>query len=238
MPINTSNVCAQSELGLKPIRMIIYLQQLKFFFRVLQLPADRWVKVALLDHLSGIWHSPYISYICKIRRECSLFVEPPTMKYLATHMHQWALARTNSSISSHSLPFVSLLTSFMKKPYVYAHRYLSVLAAFRLSNAGLGNKIPLPGSPVQTSCPLCLGVHKLTEAHVLFTCPAVRNTRRETGITLFLTQAAVHGHSESRSHHLFVTGYDLSGKTLDMENYKQRAVAMLNIKSAWLQIHG
>ena len=160
------------------------------------------------------------------------------MKYLATHMHQWALARTNSSISSHSLPFVSLLTSFMKKPYVYAHRYLSVLAAFRLSNAGLGNKIPLPGSPVQTSCPLCLGVYKLTEAHVLFACPAVRDTRRETGVSLFLTQAAVRGHSDSKSHYLFVAGFDLLEKMLDMENYKQRAVAMSAIKSTWLQIHG
>ena len=238
LPINTSNVCAQSELGLKPIRMIIYLRQLKFFFRVFRLPSDRWVKVALLDHMSGMWCSPYISYICRIRRECSIFVEPPTIKYLATHMHQWALARTNSSISSHSLPFVSLLTSFEKKPYVYAHRYLSVLAAFRLSNAGLGNKIPLPGFPVHTTCPLCSGVHRLTEAHVLFTCPAVRNIRRETGITLFLTQAAVQGHSDSRSHYLFVTGYDLRGELVDMENYKQRAAAITAIKSAWLKIHG
>ena len=61
--INTTNVCAQSELGLKPIRMHIYRQQLKFFFRVLRLSSDRWVKVALLDQLSGVWHSPYISYI-------------------------------------------------------------------------------------------------------------------------------------------------------------------------------
>ena len=227
----------QSELGLKPIRLHIYLQQLKFYFRVLRLPSSRWVKIALLDHLSGTWHSQYISYICRLRQESSLFLDPPTLKYLSIHMHQWALARTNSLISSHSLPFVPLLTSFKKKPYVFTHKHLSVLAAFRLSNAGLGNKVPLDGSPVHHSCPVCSSGLKLDEAHVLFICSAVRKTRCETGINLFLTQSVITGLTESKAYYLFVTGLDMSGKVVDMETYNQRAVAMSAVRSAWLQIH-
>ena len=75
LPTNTSNVCGQTELGLKPIRLVIYLQQLRFFFRVLRLSSHRWVKVAMLEHLSGSWDSPYVSYICKMRHQTSLHSE-------------------------------------------------------------------------------------------------------------------------------------------------------------------
>ena len=238
VPTNTSNVCAQSELGLKPIRLHIYLQQLKFFFRVLRLSSRRWVKVALIDHLSGSWNSKYISYICRIRKETSLFVEPPSLKYLSVHMHQWAIARTNTLISSHNLPFVTLITSFKKQPYVFAHKFLSVIAAFRLSNAGLGNKCPISGFTVHNSCPLCSSVYKLDEAHILFTCSAVRDIRRDTGISLFLTQSALHGNSMSKSHYLFIAGFDLSGNMVNMETYKQRAAAISALRAAWLNKHG
>ena len=160
------------------------------------------------------------------------------MKYLDIHMHQWALARTNTSISSHRLPFVSLLTSFKKEPYVFSHKYLSVLAAFRLSNAGFGNKIPLPGFPVHKSCPLCLGMYQLDEGHVLFSCSAVKDARRETGVTTFLTQATLQGHSDSQSQFLYVRGYDSLEHLVDIETYKLRAESMSRIKSVWLQIHG
>ena len=235
--VNTVNTCAQSELGLKPVRLHIYLLQLKFYFRVLRLPPNRWVKVALMDHLSGTWSSPYISYICKIRTEAALFAEPPTMKYLSIHMHQWALARTNSMIASHSLPYVPMLTSFKKKPYVYTHSYLSTLASFRLSNAGLGNKIPRNGSQVQKYCPACNSGYLLDEGHVLFTCSATRKVRCETGINLFTTQAATKGLLEERARFLFVTGCDLEGNLVNMETYKHRAIAISAIRSAWLDTH-
>ena len=152
-------------------------------------------------------------------------------------MHQWALARTNSIISSHSLPYVPLLTSFNKKPYVSTHNYLSVLAAFRLSNAGLGNKIPLDGFPIQKYCPVCASGYQLDEGHVLFNCSALRKTRCETGINLFLTQAATKGLTEERAQYLFVTGCDLAGNLVNMETYKHRALAISAVRSAWLHAH-
>ena len=234
---NTTNICAQSELGLKPIRLHIYLLQLKFYFRVLRLGSHRWVKVALLDHLSGTWYSPYISYICKLRKEVSLFAEPPTLRYLSIHMHQWALARTNTMISSHTLPYVAPLTSFKKKQYVFAHKNLRVLAAFRLSNAGLGSKIPLPGFPVHNSCPLCSNMYRLNEAHVLFVCSSITNTRCETGITMFMTQSSLQGIQELDAHYLYVSGLDLAGGTVDIATYSERAVAMSAMRSAWLNAH-
>ena len=164
-------------------------------------------------------------------------MEPPTLRYLSTHMHQWAVARANTMITSHNLPFVTPISSFKKQPYIFAHKYLSVIAAFRLSNAGLGNKYPLAGFSVHDSCPLCLSISKLDEAHVLFSCTAVKDARRETGINMFITQSALQGISASRTHYLFIAGYDLSGKTISMESYKQRAVAISAMRAAWLLKH-
>ena len=145
LPVNTSNVCGQTELGLKPIRLVIYLQQLRFFFRVLRLSSRRWVKIAMLEHLSGSWDSPYVSYICKLRQQTSLHSEPPSLHYLGVHLHQWALARINGSVLKQSLPCIQEITSFKKQAYVFSHKYLSTIASFRLSNGELGNKYPLPG---------------------------------------------------------------------------------------------
>ena len=55
---NTVNVCAQTELGIIPYRFYLYHAQLRFYFRVLYLPDSRWVKKALLEHLSLSWTSP------------------------------------------------------------------------------------------------------------------------------------------------------------------------------------
>ena len=52
LPISTPGVCAQVELGLKPVRQLLYENQLKFYSRVLKLDDSRWVKQALLDHTS------------------------------------------------------------------------------------------------------------------------------------------------------------------------------------------
>ena len=53
VPSGAPNICSQIELGWKPFRQVLYEKQLAFFFRVLFLPDTRWVKLALLDHLSG-----------------------------------------------------------------------------------------------------------------------------------------------------------------------------------------
>ena len=234
---NTSNVCVQTELGIKPIRLVVYLQQLKFFFQVLRLSPHRWVKVAMMDHLAGTWESPYLSYICRIRQETSLFNEPPTLRFLSIHLHQWALAKTNDCIASQSLPCVEPVTTFKKKPYVFSHKNLSILASFRLSNAGLGNRCPFPGQQSFSSCPQCYAP-SFSEEHVLFVCPALFRARKLTGLDLFKTQAVLKGITISRIHFFFVTGRDLSGRKIDLKQYFERGASVSEMKTAWLAVNG
>ena len=127
VPKNTSNICAQTELGFKPIKLRLILFQLQFYFRVLGLPNSRWVKIALLDHLTGSWVSPYIQYISKLRSKVSLYDPSPTLHYLRQHAFKWALFDTNQSLmNSTSLSGIPALESFKKAEYLFAHLDLNL----------------------------------------------------------------------------------------------------------------
>ena len=136
-----------------------------------------------------------------------------------------------------SLPCVQEKTSFKKQAYVFSHKYLSTIASFRLSNGGLGNKFPLPGSLRSDICPLCSAPHKLSEQHLLFACSAVQKKRSEAGIDLYRTQSQLRGHSITVTHFLFVTGRYLAGNLLSIEDYLERGAAIHNMRSSWLDMH-
>ena len=231
---NTSNVCAQTEIGFKPIRLLLCLQQLKFYFRVLRLPDSRWVKVALLEHLSGGWVSPYLTYICNLRTAASLQDEPSSMLYLRKHMFQWALWRTNIFFTNTSLPCLEPLQSFKKEWYVCPSQHLATIASFKLANAGLGNKCPLPGRERFTGCPRCQVPSPCNEEHVLFDCSSVHGTRVVTGIALFRTMAVLQGLSTVSMFRIFVRGLDLQGKPVAVADYMERGAVMTAMRDAWL----
>ena len=128
-----------------------------------------------------------------MRATTSLFSASPTEHYLRQHLYHWALSETNSSLLSHSLPGLDRLVSFKRQPYVFAHKHLSTLASFRLSNAGLGNKCPLPGRERFTGCPRCQVPTTCNEEHVLFDCTSVHRTRVDTSIAIFRTMAVLKG---------------------------------------------
>ena len=114
---------------------------------------------------------------------------------------------------------------------------MGTIASFRLSNGGLGNKYPLPGSLRSDMCPLCSAPHKLNEQHLLFICSAVQRKRSEAGIDLYRTQSQMRGQSVAMTHFLFVTGRDLAGNLLSMEDYLERGAAIHDMRSCWLDMH-
>jgi hypothetical protein len=235
VPRNTSNVGAESELGFKPLRLVLFLHQLKFYFRVLGLPRTRWVRYALLDHLSGGWPSPYLSYICRLRTEVSLFFEPPTLLYLQQHLFHWALRKMNCVLSSTSLPCLVPLTTFKKQPYVCASVGLDTIASFRLSNTGLGNKCPLLGEERCLTCPSCPVLCQNNEEH-LFVCPSVQRIRVDTGIASFMTMCSLRGLSTHSGMVLFVSGLDLYGDPIPLPDYFERGVALAAVRDAWIRM--
>ena len=238
LSVNTVNVAAQTELGILPFRLMLYRCQLKFYFRVLALPDCRWVKKALLDHLSLQWSSPYLRNIISIRERVQLPFVPPSMQYLGAHLHQWSLSETNHQISSLKLPYVGVLQNFVRQPYVYEHSHLATIAQFRLSSAGLGNRYPRFAGALYTRqkmCPLCVG-KELTEAHVIFFCSSVERYRKEFELNFFRTVCRTQGFGEEKTFSLYINGHDWNENPVPDTDYASRGLALDTLRGHWLSL--
>ena len=128
LPQSTANICAQTELGFKPFRMILYQHQLGFYIRVMSLPRDRWVKKALLAHLTCDWDSPYMSYITSIRQRLQLLTLPDKVRSLKPLLESWFLGHVNQDLLTLSLPCLTPITSFSRMRYVCEDIGCSTLA--------------------------------------------------------------------------------------------------------------
>ena len=235
---NTVNIAAQTELGILPFRFSLYKSQLRFYFRVLALPDTRWVKKALMEHLSTSWPSPYLRNVVAIRERVCLPFVPPTLRYLGSHLLQWSLSETNHLIAGHHLPYVGSLTKYSRQPYVFEHPQLATIAQFRLSNAGLGNRYPrFAGLPYvrQKLCPLCVD-EVLTEAHVIFFCPSVERFRKEFELNFFRTVCRTQGYGKEETFNIFINGHDWNGNPVPDTDFASRGLALDTIRGHWLSL--
>ena len=231
------NICAQSEMGFKPFRLLLWRHQLNFYLRLIKLPQSRWASKALQEHLSGGWSSPYIAYITRIMETTKLFALPPTERGLDLHLTEWSLSEVNKKISSLTLPCISTLTCFQRQNYVYEHRSLPTIAEFRLSCAGLGNKAPNREGFRWKNCILC---HQtLDEEHVAFMCPQLEGHRRtHTSITSFRNHCRLLDLHLSSSYVNFVNGLDVYGVAVSKSDHKERGNMLASIKTAWMRMTG
>ena len=232
VPINTPNICAQSELGMKKFRHQLYNRQLGFYFRILYLPKSRWVHQALMDHLEGSWDSPYLQYISSLRRQVGLFQAPSLPVSVKGLCYENFLAQTNSILEG--MEWMPKIESFTRQAYVSENQLSSVIAQFKLANEGFGNKHPIKGFSRLRYCPLCPINTLISGLHVVFICGALKPLRRNTGVALFMTQCALKGYSDDEAYRLFVNGYDSSKHLISIEAYFERAKCLNDLRSLWL----
>ena len=237
LPVSAPNVCAQTELGLKPFRLVLWQHQLSFYLRALNLPSSRWVSMALEDHLSGSWESPYMVYITKIRQRVKLLEMAPSQKYLKEHLVSWALEEVNERVSRLSCTSINPVKKFSRELYVCEGEGVSGMAAFRLGSAGLGNREPRGDDVRQTHCKLCSG--RLDERHVAFSCRALEGYRkRETEITFFRNLCRRKEIFEKQAYLRFVNGYDWNGNRVMQEEYVRRGLELQGLRKFWLSLTG
>ena len=232
------NICAQTELGFKPFRMLLWKHQLGFYQRLIKLPGKRWASRALSEHLAGTWSSPYVAYITRIMEKIKMFDILPTERGLDLHLNEWAINETNRKISMGKLPCISPITEFSRQSYVYEQKQLSIIAEFRLSCAGLGNKAPNNAGFRSKDCILCS--RELNEQHVAFTCPEIEKTRRQqTSISTFRNQCRLLANdSIDVSYAKFVNGQDVYGVKIPRSAYKDRGHMLFTMKNTWLRLTG
>ena len=232
LPQSSPNFCAQTELGWKSFRQLLFERQLKFYFRVLFLSKSRWVHQALLEHMSGSWHSPYMAYIYSLRTQLGIFsahASPVTWKEIS---NSYFLASLNKSIVH--LPWLQPLDCLERLLYVCESKWSSVISEFRLGVEGLGNKNPRTGYNRKPLCPVCPHPQPNSGIHLLFLCSSLSRLRADTGISSFMTACSVRGIALSEAYRLFITGFDSENKPVTLESFRERAKCMHDLRQHWL----
>ena len=230
--VTSPNICAQTELGLKPFKQLLFECQLKFYFRALYLHKDRWVHQALLDHLSGVWASPYVQYISNIRGKLSLFEPVPAPSLMKNEIGEHFLADINTKVAC--LNWVPPLEKLSRAPYVCENEFSPVITEFKLDCAGLGDKQPRLGYNRQPQCPACPQRAPNTGLHLLFHCSSISPLRLVSGIQSYIAQGLHNGLDLSACYRNFVNGLDTTNKPVPMRAYLERGRVMKNMRDLWL----
>ena len=230
--ISFPNISCQSELGMKPFRQLLYERQLKFFFRILYQDSSRWSHQAILDHMSGTWSSPYMSYMYSIRSELGVYTASHIPAFWKMKTSQYFLDKCNAALATYD--YVDRMTSFMRLKYVCENDLSSVITKFKFDNADLGNKAPRPGYSRKPFCPLCPTLHKTSCFHILFICSSVSGPRATTGIQSFITLLTLKGVSLEDAFKMFVNGLDSDKKPVSVSAYLERARCMTDMRTEWL----
>ena len=232
VPISCPNICAQTELGLKPFRQILAERQLKFYFRAMYINEERWVHQALLEHLSGNWSSPYLRHISNLRGILQLHCAVPAPSILRGLVNEHFLAQTNIVVSS--MKWIQPVKKFTRAIYVCENEFSSVISQFKLDCAGLGDKRPRTGHLRKQFCPVCPEMHPNTGLHLLLECGAVSTLRYRTGILSFLDQCLKKNLSPAQCYSYFIGGLSSDGKQLHQQDYLERGRAMRDMRDLWL----
>ena len=225
------NICAQTELGLKPFRQLLFERQLKFYFRALFLHEDRWVHQALMDHLSGGWVSPYLLHISSIRATLGLYSATSVQGVFKNSVCDYFLSSINSSASSHQ--WIMPLKKLKRKDYVCESLLSAVITEFKFECAGLGNKQPRLGHVRKPLCPVCPVNAPNTGLHLLFICGSLSLLRWQTEIQFFLNLCLRKGFSLEETYRLFVNGYDWNNNPISKTDYLERAKCMNDMRDLW-----
>ena len=74
----------------------------------------------------------------------------------------------------------------------------------------------------------------LNEEHLLFVCPSVQQTRKETGLETLMTQYTLWDFPVSKMYQFFVNGLDFRGHPISLPDYFERGSTMSAMRAAWL----
>ena len=236
VPLSTANTCAQTELGMKPFRQVLYESQLKYYVRVLGLDSERWVKQALLDHLSLSWRSPYLQYLNRIRMELGLFSLPMEPGKLERAVSSYFIGKLNADVGSLALPWIRPVKKLRRMRYTREGLASEAIAAFRYDVTCIGNKYPRIGrDTTQRECPLCPSGFRNTVSHLAFFCPSMEKFRKEeTSLGSFRNMCSAKGFSNDHIYDLFVNGDDWNENPVLVGVFLERGVDLKQLLDNFL----
>ena len=229
LPQSCSNLAAQLLMGVPPVRVLLYKQQLKFFMRLNKLPATRFAAQALREHESGGWKSPYLAYIHDIQIKVDMLQLPPSIKCLEVVMEQYgeswledrAKKVTNLSMAALQLRTGRVRSAREGEGWCYINRAIMGASGIRL-NRTTGVWTPVCSEDAVEN----------TDLHCVSSCSKTRGARRITGVSQFFASCRLKGLGEQEAYNNFILGLDWKGAEVPMEDYQERGVSLGEIFKA------
>ena len=132
LPSPVPNFVAQTELGIEHFCHQLWLMQLNSCLRWMDLPSTRWASLAIQEHLSLKWESPYWKYICEIKQEISL----PYLfskQVIKTHLDSFFITKLNAQISKANLPSLKPVKVLSRANYVCEDKLSHVFAGVKFT---------------------------------------------------------------------------------------------------------
>jgi len=191
--------------------------------------------LAVLRHLLDAQGDPWVKSWMKIQRDIGLIMEYERKHVLVKAMADRAVKyvisvlRTQPTMATLPQPWIW----FKPQPHVTDSKASKTMNMVRGGNALLGNRYKNRYGARHVWCPLCkvMGVRvKLTESHVILSCPALCSLRLKLKITMFRTKAKLKGLRSNCEILKAYLGGDGSGKAELIDRGRKMAV----ILEAWL----
>ena len=237
LSISVHNIVAQTEFGIPHFASFLYKRQLNACMRWLKLPRSRWANLAMSEHLSSNWQSPYWKYICGIKDKLSL----PCLyskSYINERVDQYFLNTLNIEIVKANLPTLKPVKRLKRAPYLSENSLSSLLVGIKYNCCP---KVQCQGVDRQRRCPVCppkLGEclpPKASEFHVNWECSAVQRERSTTGVWSFIVSCDVANISREDSFFMYVNGYHLTEPRAGLQECLVRIEQLKMIRDAWIK---
>ena len=230
---SSSNFVAQTELGIPSFGQVLYINQLNSCLRWLQLPRSRWAGLAMQEHISGEWYSPYWAYICKVKEKLGIpFLL--SKENIQSHVSKFYIDKLNTSLAESSLPSFKPVTSLSRASYVCEDPLAYLLAGIKVNYCP---DYQCQGVDRSRTCPSCPNNVKSSEFHVLFECPSVRLARRQSGIQGFINECNLHNISLTDSFYLYVQCKTVKSIDIPIKESMLRAQYMKTVRDKWYNMH-
>ena len=234
VPASTSRVLVWCDAGLMPMEHRIQCRQALLIWNICK-EKNNDKLLAVLRHLLDAQGDPWVKSWMKIQRDIGLIMEYDRkhvlVKAMADRAVKYVLSvlRTQPTMATLPQPWIW----FKPQPHVTDSKASKTLNMVRGGNALLGNRYKNRYGARHVWCPLCkvMGVRvKLTESHVILSCPALCSLRLKLKITMFRTKAKLKGLRSNCEILKAYLGGDGSGKAELIDRGRKMAV----ILEAWL----
>ena len=101
--------------------------------------------------------------------------------------------------------------------------------------AGIGNKAPRAGRPYRTKwCPLCPAGTPSSEEHIAMVCPAVDQTRRDTGLLTTINLGILAGLEGRQVYFNLLNGLDCKGRKLPLKDFLDVGRSLGLVLDKWM----